>query len=113
MVPLNFWGRRGHVEYATVMFLQKRRAVMPKLIGSLAAIIAVAMPESFVHTLCLALCLAAATVMWQLAITPGVAVLGTLLAARDRRDTASPKEYMHAGRYPVLSRCRPGREVRA
>lgn len=112
-VLLNFGGRGGHAESATVMLLQRLCAVMPKLIGSLAAIIAVAMPESFVHTLCLALCLAAATVMWQLAITPGVAVLGTLLAARDRRDTESSKEYTHAGRYPVLPRCRPGREVRA
>ena len=76
----------------------------PKLIGSLAAIIAVEILKSFVHTLCLA----AATPMWQLAITSGGAVLGTMLAARDRRDNESSKEYTHAGRYPVLPRCRPG-----
>ena len=64
------------------------RALKPNLIGSLVVIAAVAMPESFVHTLALA----AATVMWQLAIALGLAVLGPLLAASDRRDKEWSKE---------------------
>jgi uncharacterized membrane protein YqhA len=108
MVPFYLGWRGGSADSVAAMFLQKLCAVIPKLIGSFAAITAVAMPESFAHTPCLA----AATAMWQLAITPGFAVLATLLAAPDRRDKESSKEYTHAGRYPVLPRCRPGREVR-
>jgi len=55
-------------------------AIKLKLIGSLAAIAAVAMLETFLHIEELA----AATVAWELAIVLGFGVLGVLLAAMDR-----------------------------
>lgn len=55
-------------------------AIKLKVIGSLAAIAAVAMLESFMHIGSLT----AATVGWELGIVLGFGVLGVLLAAMDR-----------------------------
>jgi uncharacterized protein (TIGR00645 family) len=57
-------------------------------IGSLTAITAIAMPERFVSLDSLA----AATLIWQLAIVIGLAALGMLLAATNRRDCGLSKE---------------------
>jgi uncharacterized protein (TIGR00645 family) len=64
------------------------RAIKPKLIGVLAAIAAVATLESAMHTGTLA----AATVVWQLAIVLWLGALAVLPAARDRLDMESSKE---------------------
>lgn len=55
-------------------------AIKLKLVGSLAAIAAVALLESYMHIGALT----AATVAWELAIVLGFGVLGVLLAAMDR-----------------------------
>jgi uncharacterized protein (TIGR00645 family) len=55
-------------------------AIKLKLIGSLAAIAAVAMLETFLHIDSLTV----STVAWELAIVLGFGVLGVLLAAMDR-----------------------------
>ncbi|HEY1934763.1 MAG TPA: YqhA family protein [Acetobacteraceae bacterium] len=55
-------------------------AIKLKLVGSLAAIAAVALLETFVHIGAMA----AATVGWELAIVLGFGVLGVLLAVMDR-----------------------------
>jgi uncharacterized protein (TIGR00645 family) len=55
-------------------------AIKLKLIGSLAAIAAVAMLESFMHIGSMTV----ATVAWELAIVLGFGVLGVLLATMDR-----------------------------
>lgn len=63
-------------------------AIKLKLIGSVAAIAAIAMLESFMH----ADTVAATTMGWQLAILLGIGVLGVLLAAMDRLSSGHDKE---------------------
>ncbi|HUN43216.1 MAG TPA: YqhA family protein [Acetobacteraceae bacterium] len=59
-----------------------------RLVGSIVAIAAIALLESFMH----ADTIAAATIGWQLGILLGVGVVGVLLAAMDRLSTGRDKE---------------------
>jgi len=63
-------------------------AIKLKLIGSIAAIAAIALLESFMH----ADTVAVTTMGWQLAILLGIGVLGVLLAAMDRLSAHHGKE---------------------
>jgi uncharacterized protein (TIGR00645 family) len=63
-------------------------AIKLKLVGSIAAIAAIAILESFVH----ADTLASATLGWQLGILLGIGVLGVLLALMDRLSHHETKE---------------------
>ena len=63
-------------------------AVKLKLIGSIAAIAAIALLETFMHPDTVA----PATAAWQLALLLGIGVLGVLLAAMDRLSANHLKE---------------------
>jgi len=63
-------------------------AIKLKLVGSIAAIAAIALLETFMH----ADTVAATTMGWQLAMLLGIGVLGVLLAAMDRLSGTHGKE---------------------